>query len=106
MKRQLLGLFVTAFCVTAAHAHHSTSAVYNRDGAIIEAEGVITNVAWVNPHVRFEMRGKGADGVERLWKIDTTLPFMRDALDVEDDLMYRRALHTFAVDARRGAQVG
>ncbi|HEY3518951.1 MAG TPA: DUF6152 family protein [Gammaproteobacteria bacterium] len=71
MKRQLLGLFVTAFCVTAAHAHHSTSAVYNRDGAIIEAEGVITNVAWVNPHVRFEMRGKGADGVERLWKIES-----------------------------------
>src|SRR6185503_15206542 len=65
-------VFAAAACfVPAAHAHHSTSAVYTRDGALIEAEGVITNVAWVNPHVRFEMRGKGADGVERLWKLES-----------------------------------
>ena len=37
----------------------------------IEAEGVITEVAWVNPHVRFEMRGAGADGVDRLWQIES-----------------------------------
>ena len=49
----------------AASAHHSTALVYDRDGALIEAEGVITEVAWVNPHVRFKMRGAGADGVER-----------------------------------------
>lgn len=71
MKRELLGLIVGASCMPVAHAHHSTAAVYHRDGALIEAEGVITNVAWVNPHVRFEMRGAGADGVERLWKIES-----------------------------------
>ncbi|HVJ31354.1 MAG TPA: DUF6152 family protein, partial [Gammaproteobacteria bacterium] len=71
MKCQALGLLLVASFIPAVHAHHSTSAVYNRDGAIIEAEGVITKVAWVNPHVRFEMRGKGADGVERLWKIES-----------------------------------
>lgn len=71
MKRELLGLLVVASCISAAHAHHSTSAVYNRDGTFIEAEGVITKVEWVNPHVRFEMRGAGADGVERLWKIES-----------------------------------
>jgi hypothetical protein len=54
-----------------AHAHHSTALVYHRDGPIIEAEGVITRVAWVNPHVRFTMRGAGADGVERDWEIET-----------------------------------
>jgi hypothetical protein len=64
-------LVVAAAFVPAASAHHSTAAVYNRDGPLIEAEGVITNVAWVNPHVRFEMRGAGADGVERLWKIES-----------------------------------
>jgi hypothetical protein len=70
--RQIIHVLAAAACfVPAAHAHHSTSAVYNRDGALIEAEGVITNVAWVNPHVRFEMRGKGPDGVERLWKIES-----------------------------------
>jgi len=55
----------------AASAHHSTALVYDREGALIEAEGVITEVAWVNPHVRFKMRGAGADGVERLWEIET-----------------------------------
>ncbi len=55
----------------AASAHHSTAAVYDRAGPLIEAEGVITEVAWVNPHVRFKMRGAGADGVERLWEIET-----------------------------------
>jgi hypothetical protein len=56
---------------TAASAHHSTALVYDREGALVEAEGVITEVAWVNPHVRFKMRGAGADGVERLWEIET-----------------------------------
>jgi hypothetical protein len=59
-----------AFATTAA-AHHSTALVYHRDGPIIEAEGVITAVAWVNPHVRFTMRGAGADGVERTWEIES-----------------------------------
>jgi hypothetical protein len=70
--------FVRASAVAAgllaaagASAHHSTGAVYDRGGALIEAEGVITEVAWVNPHVRFKMRGAGADGVERLWEIET-----------------------------------
>ena len=61
---------VAAFA-PAASAHHSTALVYHRDGAIIEAEGVITEVAWVNPHVRFKMRGTGADGVERVWDIES-----------------------------------
>jgi hypothetical protein len=71
MKRELLGLIAGALCAPPAYAHHSTAAVYHRDGPLIEAEGVITDVAWVNPHVRFEMRGAGADGVERLWKIES-----------------------------------
>lgn len=39
---------------------------------------------------------------ERLWRLDTRVPFMTDAFGVEDDLLYRRALRAFAVDARRG----
>jgi hypothetical protein len=64
-----------SLCVAAAapsaQAHHSTALVYHRDGPIIEAEGVITRVAWVNPHVKFTMRGAGADGIERDWEIET-----------------------------------
>jgi len=70
MKRFFYVLAAASFA-PAASAHHSTALVYNRDGALIEAEGVITKVAWANPHVRFEMRGTGPDGVERLWEIES-----------------------------------
>jgi hypothetical protein len=62
---------VAALGSLPAHAHHSTALVYHRDGPIIEAEGVITRVAWFNPHVKFTMRGSGADGVEREWEIES-----------------------------------
>jgi hypothetical protein len=65
------GMLTAAGLVPAAHGHHSTALVYHRDGPIIEAEGVITQVAWVNPHVRFTMRGVGPDGIERDWEIET-----------------------------------
>jgi hypothetical protein len=71
MKRLLVGLMAAAGSVPAVQAHHSTALVYDRGGALVEAEGVITEVAWVNPHVRFKMRGTGADGVERLWDIES-----------------------------------
>jgi hypothetical protein len=57
--------------VPLAAAHHSTALVYHRDGPIVEAEGVITEVAWVNPHVRFKLRGRGPDGVERSYEIES-----------------------------------
>ena len=45
---------------------------------------------------------KAQPAAERLWRIDTRLPYAKRALGVEDDLLYRRALRAFAVDARRG----
>jgi hypothetical protein len=73
LMRTARSSFVAASLIAAAaaSAHHSTALVYDREGALIEADGVITEVAWVNPHVRFKMRGAGADGVERVWEIET-----------------------------------
>lgn len=51
---------------------------------------------------RSDLAFEAQPAAERLWKIDTRLPFVREALGVEDDLLYRRALRAFAVDARRG----
>ena len=63
---------IGALLLTAsvADAHHSTNSVYDR-GGIIEAEGVITEVAWANPHVRFKMRGAEPGGQERVWDIES-----------------------------------
>jgi hypothetical protein len=44
---------------------------------------------------------KAQPAAERLWQIDTRLPYAKQAMGVEDDLLYRRALRAFAVDARR-----
>jgi hypothetical protein len=54
----------------AAHAHHSSAAVYDR-ATIVEAEGVITEVMWSNPHVRFKLRGAEPGGRERVWEIES-----------------------------------
>jgi hypothetical protein len=66
-----LALAAVAALAPGALAHHSTALVYERDGPLIEVEGTITEVAWVNPHVRFKLRGTGPDGVEREWDIES-----------------------------------
>lgn len=66
-----LAFAAAASLATAASAHHSTALVYDRGGPLVEAEGVVTEVAWANPHVRFKMRGAGADGVEHVWDIES-----------------------------------
>lgn len=72
MTRRAPFLAAAGACLAVpAAAHHSTALVYHRDGPIVEAEGVVTAVAWANPHVRLELRGRGEDGVERLYKIES-----------------------------------
>jgi hypothetical protein len=63
-------LGVLALLAPPVFAHHSSAAVYDRD-AVVEVEGDVTEVQWVNPHVRFKVRGAGADGRERVWDIES-----------------------------------
>lgn len=51
---------------------------------------------------RSDLAFEALPAAENLWKVDPRLPYVTDALAVEDDLVYRRALRAFAVDARRG----
>ena len=53
-----------------AHAHHSVAAWFDR-ARTLEIEGVVTDVQWQNPHVKFFMRAANAEGVETLWEIET-----------------------------------
>jgi hypothetical protein len=59
-----------ALVAPPAFAHHSSAAVYDRESTV-ETEGDITEIQWVNPHVRFKVRGPGADGRERVWDIES-----------------------------------
>lgn len=53
-----------------AGAHHSVAAWFDRSRTQ-EIEGVVTEIQWQNPHVKFLMRARGAEGSEVLWEIET-----------------------------------
>ena len=53
-----------------AHSHHSVSAWFEREG-VQEIEGVVAEVRWENPHVRWFMRVPTTNGGETTWEIET-----------------------------------
>lgn len=53
-----------------AAAHHSVAAWFDRNQTQ-EIEGVVTEIKWENPHVRFFMRAPNPDGEEVIWEIET-----------------------------------
>jgi hypothetical protein len=50
---------------------------------------------------RGDLAFEAVPAAEKLWRFDTALPYADEAFGIEDDLIYRRALRTFAVDDRR-----
>jgi hypothetical protein len=62
-------LFLVAL-PAGTRAHHSVSAWFDRDGRQ-EVEGVVTEIRWENPHVRWFMRAPTAGGAEGVWEIET-----------------------------------
>lgn len=54
---------------SVAHAHHST--VVNFDSSReITVEGVITEIRWLNPHSRFRLDVKNAQGKAEEWLVE------------------------------------
>ncbi|MGH2995659.1 MAG: hypothetical protein ACRDM9_05025 [Gaiellaceae bacterium] len=50
---------------------------------------------------RGDLAFEALPAAERLWRFETTIPAADAIFGIEDDLIYRRALRTFAVDDRR-----
>ena len=65
-----LWLCIAVVFSMAARAHHSVSAWFDRDGRQ-EIEGVVTEIRWENPHVRWFMRAPTGSGAEGTWEIET-----------------------------------
>ena len=49
-------------------AHHST-AEYDAT-RFVEARGEVVSVLWRNPHIRFQVSTKSADGNDLLWDVE------------------------------------
>jgi hypothetical protein len=64
--RMFAALVALALAAPPAFAHHSSAAIYDR-GAVVEAEGDITEIQWVNPHVRFKVKDTGG----KVWDIES-----------------------------------
>jgi hypothetical protein len=50
---------------------------------------------------RGDLAFEAQPAAERLWRFETSIPYADRLFGIEDDLVYRRALRTFAVDDRR-----
>jgi hypothetical protein len=70
--KQLATFFAIALGVVPAvvSAHHSAAAWFNQN-EIQEVEGVVTEVDWQNPHVKFLVRAPNAAGEEVIWDMET-----------------------------------
>lgn len=57
----------------AASAHHSFAGEYDADKPVT-LKGVVTKVEWTNPHARFYLNVKSADGKVTTWNLELASP--------------------------------
>jgi len=104
-KLALLAISLLA-AVAPALAHHSAAAEYDVKNTVT-LKGTVTKVEWQNPHVRFYVDVKDADGKVTNWEIETGSPnillrggFTRTALKIGDSIT------VVAYRAKDGANLG
>ena len=105
---KIFALFVMGLVasVAPALAHHSAAAEYDIKSTVT-LTGVITEVEWLNPHARFYVDVKGADGKIVKWEFETGSPnqlmrngWTRNTLKVGDTVTIE------AYKAKDGANLG
>lgn len=92
-----------------AFGHHS--GLYDETN-VIALEGVITEVAWINPHVRLTLETAAADGITEVWEIEGTSinalerwGIARERFNVGDRVGVRGPSSRFGRNAMIGAVV-
>jgi hypothetical protein len=75
MKALLTSVVATAVLAATlpAIAHHSFAAQYD-SAKPVTLTGTVTKVEWTNPHARFYINVKGADGATTNWNLELASP--------------------------------
>jgi len=81
---QVLGPLLLLSFSTIAQAHHSFFGRFDRE-AMIEIEGVVTQIQWRNPHAVFALRTEGAPTAE--WEVETASASLLNRLGVSRDMI-------------------
>ena len=71
---------------TGAAAHHSVAAWFSTSEAQ-EVEGVVTDIQWENPHVRFFLRAPDDSGSDVLWEVETLSVSGISRWGITDDML-------------------
>jgi hypothetical protein len=69
----VLGLGIFAFLCAPVLAHHGFDTEYDAKKKV-KLEGVVTQVAWTNPHMRVYIDVTGPDGKVVNWNLELTSP--------------------------------
>ena len=92
MRRITLLLACLSASVAPVLAHHSAAAEYDVSKSV-NIQGALTKVEWLNPHIRFYVDVKGADGKITNWEVESGGPgafiragFTRNSLKIGDPI--------------------
>lgn len=79
----LLALFACSY----SFAHHTWAVDYVTNEELVEIEGVVSSITWVNPHVRFEVTTNSGTGSEEVWHIAGTSVSNLARMDINAEIL-------------------
>lgn len=84
-SRWPVGLVCLIALAGRASSHHSVAAFYD-DQNVRALDGTITNVRWVNPHIRFRLERLDENGEPEVWEVESgAINFLeRDGISRDD----------------------